>query len=754
MASEESVIGRSTRRIEGRDKVTGSTAYVGDVHPRASAYARLVLSPYARARIRSVDTAEAREAPGVIGVYTERDLSARDLLAKDEVFYAGEAVAVVVARDPASAQDAAELVRVEWEELPAVVDAEAAMRPDSPLTRPEPADREGEGAAAHGAATESGAEAEEKPRNVNSMAHFTRGDVESAFSMADVVIEDTYRLAAVHQGYIETHGSVAEAAHSGSMTIWTSTQGHFFVRRNTAQQLGLPDHVVNVIPMTVGGGFGGKIVLLEALVGELSRTVGRPVVMVLDRDQDFMISNPAPAAVIKLKMGATKAGEVTALKAEMIWDAGAAGGAPVGIAALFLGGTYRIPNLDVRGYEVLTNKTPNGAYRAPGAPQAYFALECHMNRLAAALGQDPIEFRIQHAAREGDELPNGRPLPRIGLIECLERVRDHPLWQNRTAQPGEGIAVAAGGWMGGVEPAAAACRVNGDGSLTLQVGAVDITGVNTTFALIAAEVFGMDPAQVQVVPGDTDHAPYTGMSGGSKITYSVGPAVKAAVEDARRQLLEMAADKMEISVDDLELRGGTVSVKGSPTHMIEVAALARESMQFGGKYAPINGFGRTAITNQSPGFAAHLCRVRVDEVTGQVQVLDYVAAQDVGRALNPAEVIGQISGGVVQGIGRALYERMTYDERGQLIDGSFADYALPLANDVPTIDVQIVEVPSPHGPFGAKGVGEPPVIPVPAAVASAVEAATGVNMSQVPLTPEVIVTTVARAREEQTQAAD
>ncbi|HEY8449988.1 MAG TPA: molybdopterin cofactor-binding domain-containing protein, partial [Bacillota bacterium] len=403
---------------------------------------------------------------------------------------------------------------------------------------------------------------------------------------------------------------------------------------------------------------------------------------------------------------------------------------------LVLASTYRFAHLNVRAYEVLTHKAPVGAYRAPGAPQAFFALESHLDRLARRLGLDPIELRLKNASREGDEMANGQPWPRIGLVECLERVRQHPFWRQRQAGPGEGYGVAAGGWLGGMEPAAAACRLNGDGTFTLQVGAVDLTGTHTTLAMIAAEVLGVDPDRIRIQSGDTENAPFAGTSAGSKVIYTVGRAVQAAAEDARQQLLELAAGHLETAVADLEIRGDEVAVRGAPARSVSIRELARLTMRYGSGYAPVYGRGRSAIDRRSPAFAVQVVKVRVDAGTGRVEPLACLAVQDVGRALNPAEVYGQIHGGVVQGLGRALFEQLVYDEYGTLANASLMDYGLPVAADLPPIEVELVEVPSPHGPFGAKGVGEPPVVPTAAAVANAVADATGVRVSELPITPE------------------
>ena len=732
-------IGRSARRIEGRAKVTGTATYLADVHPRAACFARLVLSPYAHARIGAVDVRAALRVPGVIAAFSGAELGGAEILAVDEVLFAGEAVAVVVAETDAAAEDGADAVSVTYEPLPVVCDPVAAMRPDSPLTRATAAESAVE-AGEHGADVAGGATRRPRPRNVSDMVEFQRGDLAQGFAAADVVLEDTYRMARVHQMYLETQGAVAERAPGGGFTVWTTTQAQFDVRDLTARSLGVPARDVDVIAAESGGGFGAKYGLVEPLAAALVRRVRRPVRIILDRTQDFLVSHPAPGATIHLKMGARRDGTLTALAAELIFDAGCAPAGTVRLPALLLGGSYRCPNLDVVGYEVLTHKASAGAYRAPGAPQAYFALESHMSRLADALGLDPIEFRLRNAVREGDPVPDGRTWPRIGMIECLERAREHPMWHNRKdLPPDEGVGIAVGGWPGAFEPATCGCRVNPDGSLTLQVGSVDITGTHTTFALIAAEVFGLSPDLVRVATSDTDHAPYAGASGGSKITYSVGPAVLAAAQDARRQVLELAAERLEARVADLELADGRVAVRGAPSRTVTIGELARLSNRFGSRYRPLHGMGRAAVHRPAPQFTVHLCRVGVDRDTGMTHVTGYVAIQDVGRVLNPAAITGQVRGGVAQGIGRALLEAMAYDDAGQLTTATLADYMVPSSTDLPEIEVELVEVPAADGPFGAKGVGEPPAVPGLAAVCNAIEAAVGVRISSVPVSPEAVL---------------
>ncbi len=527
---------------------------------------------------------------------------------------------------------------------------------------------------------------------------------------------------------------------TGAVTVYTATQGTFFVREQTAKALGLPEQMVRIVPLTVGGGFGGKIVLLQPLTAALVLAVRRPVRLVLSRRDDFLISSPAPASVIQLRTGAKRDGTLVALQGRLIFDAGVSPGAPAGIAALLVGGYYRVPHLQIESLEVLTNKPATGAYRAPGAPQATFAIESQMDKMARQLRLDPVEFRLRNAVDEGDPMPNGRPWGRMGLREVLEALRDHPQWRNRERAEGIGYGVAIGGWPGGIESASACVRANTDGTFQVVMGAVDVTGTATTMALIASEILGIPPDRVRVITADTDQAPYAGMSAGSKITYTVGAAVKFAAEDARKQILAIAAKELEARQDDLEIYDGRVRVRGTPQKALPLAEIAQKSMSFGAKHPPVFGIGSVPSPKASPGFVAHLVKARVDHETGQVRLMSCVVIQDAGFAINPAAVEGQMRGGAAQGIGWGLLESMVYDESGMLLTATFGDYPIPRASDVPPTETVIVEVPSESGPFGAKGVGEPPVIPGGAAVANAIADATGIRVSTLPMTPARILT--------------
>jgi CO/xanthine dehydrogenase Mo-binding subunit len=415
------------------------------------------------------------------------------------------------------------------------------------------------------------------------------------------------------------------------------------------------------------------------------------------------------------------------------------------VGGILIGGYYNFPNLEIEAYEVLTNKVSVGAIRAPGAHNVTFAIESHMDMMARALGLDPLEARAKNAVGKGDEMPSKMTYPSIGLKECLAAVGESELWRSRGKAAKEsngrkrGIGMAAGGWLGGLQPASAYVELNGDGTITVVVGANDITGTNTSFAQIAAEELGVPLEMISVVTGDTKTAPFAGMSAGSKTLFTVGRAVKQAAEDARQQLFSIAAERLEANPDDLESAEGQIRVKGSPDKSIPYRRLAGITTGFGALYPPVIGRGAITARAQAPGFTAQACEVEVDTDTGDVTVLRWFSAQDAGLAINPLSVAGQIQGGTTQGIGIALWEEMLYDDTGRLLNPGFLDYRMPTAADVPPIETKIVEVPSDDGPYGARGVGEPSIIPAAAAVANAIEDALGVRVTEAPITPERIL---------------
>jgi len=764
------LVGTSLRRQDGPDKVTGRARYAGDQTLPGMLYARLVLSPYAHARLLNIDTSAALSVPGVVAVFTAETLGmaqtdplsrSQSPLAQQEVFWCGHPVAVVVGQTEALAEDGAAAVEVEYDPLPAVIDPEAAMLAESPLARIHRETSSVAGGSEHAPIPQGRVPVkdEELSQNVSPTLPLSMGDIEAGLREAEVVIERRYRTHPVHQSYMEPHSvTVAPSLSGHQLTIWPSTQGLFNVRSAVARALDMPERQIHVEPVSIGGGFGGKETLLEPLVAAVASRLRKPIRLVFTRQEDLLAGNPAPQMVLTIKLGAKRDGALTAIQARMILDSGAYPNPLAGFSGFHFAGIYRCPNIDIRCYVVSTNKPGTGAYRAPAGPQAYFALESTVQDLCQQLGLDSLHFRQINALREGDPNLMRGHWPRIGLLECLEQIQQHPLWaqreQARQEVPEElkswkiGIGVAAGGWPGGTEPAAALCRLEQDGSFTIVVGSVDLSGSDASLALIAAEELSLATSAVNIIHDNTDSMPYSGLSAGSKTTYTVGSAVLAAARDARNQVFAIAAEMLEASPDDMELRDGRVLVKGVPEKYVTLQQIAADSMRFGAPYEPVYGRGRSANRVSSPMFAAHLAKVAVDPETGEVRVLDYVAAQDVGRAINPAEVEGQIHGGVVQGIGWALFEGMIYDENGQLLTPTLMDYALPQSQDASTITPLLVEVPSELGPFGAKGVGEPPVVPVAAAIANAIKDAVDVRMMQIPMTSERVFAALALKKEQ------
>jgi CO/xanthine dehydrogenase Mo-binding subunit len=745
-------VGVSRPRPDSNEKVRGTTRFAADVRVQGLLHARVVPSLYAHARILGIDASAALAVPGVVAVMTAADLPIAgadnmrmyEPLARSEALFAGQPVALVVAETEAAAQDAAELVMVDYERLPVVNDLAAAMRADSPLARLVPliADEDAEGGsakAAHAAVGGEGAELvdEDLSANVFNRKRYVDGDAAAALAGSSVTAEGTFDTSWVYQAYLEPHAATAWIDPDETLNLSTATQGTFYVRKQLSRIYGHPISKVRVKATPLGGSFGSKILVVDPLVAGAALVLRRPVRLVFSRREDMAATNPAPGSRIEVRVGATADGTLTGLDARLAFDAGAYTEWSIeGIAAVLIAGPYRWSAFDVRAYGVQTNRFGTGSYRGPGGPQAAFAIESLIDELATKLGMDPIELRLRNLATDGDRMVDGEPWPELGHRKVLEAVAGHRLWTGRAnLPPDEGIAVALGVWPGGKEPAAALCRLNADGTLTIVTGVVDMSGTTAGFAAIAAETFGVSVESVDVISLDTDGAPQSPLSGGSVVTYSAGRAIGEAAADARRQLIAYAALEMEIDPADLEIVDGVVRPVGSPDRGRAVAEFADTLHDFGSDHPPIEGHASTVPKSLAPSTAAHVAHVRLDRQTGAVEVLGYAVAQDVGRAINPALVEGQMRGGVVQGIGWALHEAMIHDREGQLLTGSLLDYAVPRAADVPDIDTLIVEVPAPDGPFGAKGIGEAPVIPAGAAIGSAIVAAGGPRMRALPMTP-------------------
>ena len=741
---EHKVIGTNLAKVDAPERVTGKAAYGADLSLPGMLWAKIVRSPYPHARIKRIDTSKALALPGVKAVITAEDFpllekgataplvgevsislnAVRELaMASDKARYHGQAVAAVAAIDQFIAEDAARLVEVEYEELPVVGDILEAMKPDAPLVHEDMITEE-----------EGKREKDGRPSNIAIHMVYNRGDVEAGFRQADVVLEHTYRTQMVHQGYMEPQACAARMEPDGKMTVWTSTQGVFTVRTQLVALLGIPASRIKVIPMECGGGFGGKsLALFEPTVVVLAQKTGRPVKLVLSREDVLRATGPGSPTVITVKAGATRDGKLTAVSASMCYDAGAFPGSPVSRGILVGLAPYKVDNMWAEGFDVVTNKPRVQAYRAPGGTPAAFAVESLMDMLAERLQMDPLEFRAKNAVQQGDTFPLGMLINRIGLKEIIERIQTHPCWTTPLVGPHRGRGLALGFWIGGSFTSSAQVTINSDATASIYVGSVDLTGTRTTILQMAAEELQMTPREITVTVGDTDTAPFADVSGGSRITYTMSTAVYQACQDVIGQLKERAAEKLNTPVTELVYGEKRVWVKSDPQKVVWVKDLARESVAIG--KGPIVGKGSTTRMQPAPAYAAHVADVEVDPETGKVKILRYTCFQDVGRAINPAQVEGQLQGGAVQGIGWALSEEYVFD-KGILKNANLLDYRCPVALDVPMIDTVLIEVPASEGPYGLRGTGEVPIVPPGAALANAIYRAVGVRLDQLPMTPE------------------
>lgn len=756
--SEYTVLGKSVPRVDALEKVTGAAQYGGDVHLPGMLHGKFIRSKHAHAKILNIDTSEAEKLPGVRAIITQDDVeSGRRVFATDKVLYLGEPIAAVAATDPDVAEEAADLVKIEYEVLPAVQDVMEAIQPDAPRlhsddTKDGPARRvlrtelrklERDDSQDHSARiAELNAQMEELADevyyNVSAETHSDAGDVEQGFAESDLVVEDTYVIPRVHQTYMEPHVSVADVESTGKVTVWASTQGPFAIRSGIAGTLGIPLNQINVIATTMGGGFGGRfgVALTHVPAVLLSQKTGRPVKIQMTREEEFTDGRPAPGCVIKLKTGVKSDGTILAREGLAFWDSGSVSGASIG-STIRLRGVYKFPHLKVDAYGVYTNKSGTAAYRAPGTPQVAFAGESQLDDIARKLNLDPVEFRLQNMRVEGDPVPAGPNEPKVGYKETLQAVADAVDWKNRTTGPNQGWGVAIGDWTNGCGPGGMFVSIHEDGSARIFHGSMDITGTDTALAQIVAEILTLPYEEVTISRGDTNSAPYATGSGGSVVTFTMGNTAKLAAEDTRRRLLELAAERLNTDVESLELKDGQVStIVADPPKSIGFGELAAYSLSTTG--GPIVGKGSFARKPSTPALAAQIAKVEIDPETGRIKVLKMASSQDVGFAINPMAVEGQIEGGTVQGYAWATMEEMQYDEGGNVNPG-FVDYRVPTTADLPTVQSVIVEVEAPDGPFGAKGVGEPPITPTLATMANAVADAVDIRITELPMKPEKVV---------------
>lgn len=731
------VIGTRPVRQDGVDKVTGRAKYGADLRLTGTLFGAILRSPHAHANIKSIDTSAAVALPGVRAIALCGDIPdaankiielgegavnlqhlRHNVLAEKKVLYRGHAIAAVAADSVHIADEACKLIKVEYEVLTPVLDVREAMKPESPLLHDD-------------VKTLSLGEQTDKCSNVAKHFRFECGDISKGFSDAAVVVEREFHTATVHQGYIEPHNATAMWNADGHVTVWCSTQGSFSVRQQVAELLHVPLGHVKVVPMEIGGGFGGKItVYLEPVAAILSKKTGRPVKVLMNRADVFEGTGPTPGSYIKVKMGADQNGKITAAEAYMAYEAGAYPGSPIGAGAMCVFACYDIPNGKVDGFDVCVNKPRTNAYRAPGATNAAMATETVIEELCEKLKMCSLEFRLKNAAREGTRRVDGPVYPVVGMVESVEAIKNSDHWKTPLTGKNRGRGIASGFWFNCGLKSACTATVNGDGTVALVEGSTDIGGSRTGIAMQFAETLGLSIDNVIPTVADTDGVGYTDVTGGSRVTFATGWAAYEAALDISRQMCSHAAEAWEVPMDQVKYEdGGVTGPDGKRLTFAEIAGKAVKHNE------PI--IGRGAADPQKPGgaFATHCVDVEVDPETGKVQILRYTAAQDVGTAIHPAYVEGQIQGGAVQGIGWGLNEEYFYDDKGVMRNSTFLDYRIPTCLDLPMIEAILVEVPNPGHPYGVRGVGEVPIIPPPAALANAIYNAIGIRMRQLPMSP-------------------
>ena len=735
-AGDYQTVGHSLARLDGSEKALGTAVFGDDVSLPGELIGRVLRSPVPHARIARIDVEAARKIPGVRAVVTGREIpdalygpiiKDRRALAREKVRHVGDPVALVAAEDADAADAALAAISVEYEELPVLLDPLKALAEEEILVHEEISEYEGP-------------PIYERRGNICTVRIDELGDPDGAWERAEIVIENEFVTHEVHAAYIEPHAALASVDRAGKVTIWTTTQGSYGCREQTARVMGLPPHRINIIPTVVGGGFGAKMpVLIEPLAALLAKAAGRPVKILYNREEDFEGSTPRHATIIRSKIGADDEGNLLVREVEFYMDTGAYAELAPNMAqtrAQMAVGPYRIPNARTSIYAVYTNTPSCGIVRAPGGPQLTFATESQMDELARRSGSDPFEMRERNSLRRGDEGLEGRLNFTISLPETLRKTKEasgEPPGGDDGRLYGRGVASSF--WKGPAGAASCSVRLEDDGSAHVITGSIDITGSSTSIAQVVAEELGLGLDRVHIVTADTDSGSLSPGSGGSQITRSLSTSAQQAALAAKRQILEVAAQKLEARLEDLVLAHGRVTVASSPDASIPLTDVLSESKKVRG---PVFGHGASPNLPAAPIYVTQVADVAVDPETGEVEILRMVSAQDVGFAINPMSVEGQIEGGVLQGAGYATMEEMKY-ENGRMLNPDLDGYILPTAQDAFDIVPIMVEEPAPEGAYGVRGVGEPPIICTLAALSNAVFDATGVRVTQLPLSPERVL---------------
>jgi CO/xanthine dehydrogenase Mo-binding subunit len=737
--SEFTFVGTRPNRPDGLDKVTGRAKFGADMSAPGMLHGAILRSPHAHARIVKIDTSKAEALKDVKAVVTRADFAEvpfkpglegefwnvlENVMAGEKALYDGHAVAAVAATSALAARDALKLIEVEYEVLPHVTDVDKAMASDAPVIR--------EGAADYSVP-------EGMHPNVVRYHESGHGDVEAGFAEADLVIEDSFTTEATHQGYIEPHACLGMLGNDGKGELWCTTQGHWIAQKTCAALLGIETSQLRVTASEIGGGFGGKTtVFIEPVALALSRKANRPVKLVMTRSEVFRATGPTASASMDIKIGMKKDGTISAAQGVFRLQGGAFPGAPGDFTAMCAFAPYNLTNVKQVGYDVMSNRPKQAAYRAPGAPMGAFAVESVIDELCKKLGLDPLDVRLKNAAHEGTKASYGPRYERIGLVETLEAAKAHPHY-SAPLKPGQGRGISCGFWFNHGGETSVSLALSEDGSAQLMVGTPDIGGSRASMALMAAEVLGIPYENIRVTIADTATLGYNDVSHGSRVTYASGLATIKAAKHAVEKLCERAAAAWGIPTDAVKWENGCAVPSGPNAGDFDPRPLADITAHMGSTGGPISGHFEATPEGAGVSFGTHIVDAEVDPETGKTSVTRYTVIQDAGKAIHPTYVEGQYQGGAAQGIGWALNEEYIYGEDGRLQNSIFLDYRIPVASDLPMIDTVIVEVPNPGHPFGVRGVGETGIVPPLAAIANAVSHAAGVRMKQLPMSPPRIL---------------
>jgi len=736
------VIGQRLERPDGIDKVTGRAMYGADAYATGMLVGKMLRSPHAHAIIKSIDTSAAEALAGVKAVVTAADFApleagdARNVLdacmARQKALYDGHAVAAVAATSEKIAKAAVKLIKVAYEVLPHVTEIEDALKLDAPIVqegfrnRKIPADLSD---------------------NASNYYQFGHGDIEAGFARADLVIERKFRTAATHQGYIEPHACLASMGPDGKGDLWCCTQGQYYVRTLCAKIMAMPESQLRVTASEIGGGFGGKTtVFIEPIALKLSQKSGRPVKIVMSREEVFKASGPTVSSVTDVKIGMTRDGRITAGDAYLRYQGGAFPNITCYLGAQSAFAAYDLEAVRTVGLNVLTNRPKQAAYRAPGAPMAIYAVESVVDEMCQELGLDPLEVRLLNAAKKGTKSSYGPTFDDVGLIATLEAAKAHPHY-SAPLGPNQGRGLSCGFWFNFGGNTSVSLNINFDGTVSVTEGNPDIGGSRASISMMAAEELGIAYDKVRTIVADTNSLGHNDVTDGSRVTFAVGLATIKAARAAIREMCKRCAKLWDIDEDAVVWEDGFAKPAGPNAGDYEPMSLAEIAAKSANTGGPIAGHFEVNADGAGVSFGVHLCDIEVDPETGFTKVLRYTVFQDAGKAIHPDFVEGQMQGGAVQGIGWALNEEYIYGEDGRLQNAGFLDYRVPVASDLPRIDTVILEIPNPGHPYGVRGVGETPIVPPLAAVSNAMARAIGTRMYALPMSPPKVLKAIKATRD-------